>query len=244
MTGPHHRPWQPLALQGLVVSISAPGGQSLLECDLDWGSARRVINSEYAGENLFDRLGPAEDANDLRALADRTNLAVLEAIGWVTQIAPEDRPIGPGRGLILSAFAYPSGGSRFSTGQWGVFYAASDEITAIAETKYHRERMLAGSGPTDLEMAVLEAHVAGVCVDVRPPHPAPPGAYDPDPSNYALSQMFGRALHQARAEGLAYASVRRPTGECVAVFRPAIVHACRPIHLRTYHWDGRGINVT
>ena len=62
-----------------------------------------------------------------------------------------------------------------------------------------------------------------------------------DPSSYAASQKLGRTLREAGSNGIAFDSVRRNGGECVAVFRPRLVQNVRQgVHLR-YAWDGNSI---
>ena len=52
------------------------------------------------------------------------------------------------------------------------------------------------------------------------------------------SQKLGRELRDAGSNGIAFDSVRRDGGECVAIFRPRLVQNVRQsVHLR-YAWDG------
>jgi hypothetical protein len=61
------------------------------------------------------------------------------------------------------------------------------------------------------------------------------------PSSYTASQKLGRELRDAGSNGIAFESVRRHGGECVAVFRPRLVQNVRQsVHLR-YAWDGNSI---
>ena len=62
-----------------------------------------------------------------------------------------------------------------------------------------------------------------------------------DPGSYGASQKFGRELRDAGSNGIAFDSVRRNGGQCVAVFRPRLVQNVRQsVHLR-YAWDGNSI---
>ena len=55
------------------------------------------------------------------------------------------------------------------------------------------------------------------------------------------SQKLGRLLRDAGSNGIAFDSVRRDGGECVAIFRPRLVQNVRQsVHLR-YAWDGNSI---
>ena len=63
-----------------------------------------------------------------------------------------------------------------------------------------------------------------------------------DPASYAASQKLGRLLRGAGSNGIAFDSVRRNGGQCVALFRPRLVQNVRQgVHLR-YAWDGNAIS--
>ena len=63
-----------------------------------------------------------------------------------------------------------------------------------------------------------------------------------DPSSYQASQKLGRELREAGSNGIAFDSVRRHGGECVAIFRPRLIQNVRQsVHLR-YAWDGGRIS--
>ncbi|MBW3616628.1 MAG: RES family NAD+ phosphorylase [Proteobacteria bacterium] len=55
----------------------------------------------------------------------------------------------------------------------------------------------------------------------------------------AHSQALGAALLTAGSNGVLYRSVRRPTGECIACFRPPLVLNLRPAAHYEYIWSGR-----
>jgi hypothetical protein len=212
-----------------------------------WRPSYRVISSEYAGENLFDRLQTQADyatalqeLADLRAIADLTNAAVRHAAGEIDLVRPEDRVFGPGAGLIMAAFAYPRGGSRFCDGQTGgAYYAAAALETAVRETLYHTEQLLRGTEPCTLEKTVIEAALDAELVDVRDGRPCPPGVYDPDA--YSAGQAFAGMVRRLGGFGIVYESVRHPGGICAAVLRPpALSHAVAAETLH-YHWDGSSV---
>ena len=63
-----------------------------------------------------------------------------------------------------------------------------------------------------------------------------------DPSSYQASQKLGRELREAGSNDIAFDSVRRHGGECVAIFRPRLIQNVRQsVHLR-YAWDGDRIS--
>ena len=62
------------------------------------------------------------------------------------------------------------------------------------------------------------------------------------PEHYAAGQALGRALREAGSAALAYDSVRRAGGQCVAVFVPRALTNARPAGHLSLHWDGQRIS--
>ena len=242
------RPWQPpglLRLESLGVTLQLPAG-ALLEAQVQWSPSHRVIASEFAGENIFDRLTSdvdyarvREEVDLLREIADLTNPHVLHESGQFEVVRQDDRIFGRGSGLIMASFAFPGQASRFSDGSYGVYYAARDLDTAITETRFHAQRYLRGSGPCVLEKTVVQAELDGVLVDVRSPCPCPAGVYDP--FDYRTGNDFGSVVKSLDGHGIVYDSVRRVRGECVAVFRPPVLRNAVATQTLEYEWDGVGI---
>jgi hypothetical protein len=148
----------------------------------------------------------------------------------------------------MAPFVYPSpDGTRFgppalSANSFGVYYAARDEATAIAEVKHHRVVFLqAMRAPAqDLDFEVLKAPVKGThFYDLRGHQREFPDVYSP--TDYSASQKLGVELRRKDGDGIAYDSVRREGGECVAVFRPRCVGPARPVKNLILRWDGETI---
>lgn len=245
-------PWLPPSYQPAVGSSAPPvhvmlEGIGVLEgADVAWTPSYRVIASEYAGENLFDRFATAQDAEDFRVIADLSSPRALHEMGHIELVAPEDRIYGAGTALVMAAFAWPGGPSRFSDGTRGTYYAATSEHTAITETVYHDARMLAGAGPVIVEKALIEAEIVGSLVDVRSGRPAP-SALD-HASDCTAGQAFGALIRRFGGDGILYDSVRhrapsgQSLGECAAVFRPPVLRHAQLSRTIEYHWDGRQIS--
>lgn len=241
------RPWHPevfgAPVGGAAAALVLPDGV-LQAAEVRWRPSYRVIASEYAGENLFDRLQTQQDyaaalqeLEDLRAIADLTNAAVQHEAGAIDLVRPEDRVYGPGAGLIMAAFAYPRGGSRFCDGQTGgAYYAGAALETAIRETVYHTEQALRGTESCRLEKTVIEAWVDAELVDVRAGRPQPPGLYDP--TDYRAGQAFAALVRRLGGFGVVYDSVRHRGGTCVVVLRPPALSRAVATQTLHYHWDG------
>jgi hypothetical protein len=148
----------------------------------------------------------------------------------------------------MAPFAYPSpDGTRFgppslTADSFGVYYAARDEATAIEEVKYHRTAFLdAMRAPAqDLDFEVLKAPVKGAhFYDLRDRQRDFADVYSP--TDYSASQKLGVELRGRDADGIAYDSVRREGGECVAVFRPRCVGPARPVKQLIFRWNGAAV---
>ena len=241
-------PWSPpgltqFAALGLRFSTR---GAALEQEQVTWSPCYRVIASEYSGENLFERLTDGiaykklqDEVDALREIADLTNTYVLHEAGQFDLVRPDDRIYGRGAGLIMAAFAFPGRPSRFSDGSAGTYYAAENLETAVAETRYHEEAALRGSGPCVTEKTVIHAELNATLVDLRRGHASPSGVYDVD--DYGTGQAFGSMVRQLDGYGIVYDAVRHPGGECVAIFRPPVLHAAKAVQTLLFHWDGRQV---
>jgi hypothetical protein len=238
-------PWLPpgLAELGALNIKFEIEHQQLDETLVQWEPSYRIIASEYAGENLFDRLltgvlysGKGEAAATLREIADLTNPLVLAEMGQIELVSPDDRIYGRGTGLIMAAFTFPGPPSRFADGSAGTYYMAKSLDTATAETRYRANIYLRGSGPCVTEKTVIEATLSGRFLDVRRGHPAPAAIYDP--TDYRAGQSLGSVVRRVRGFGILYDSVRHAGGECVAVMRPPVLQHAVAVRTLQYVWDG------
>ena len=110
---------------------------------------------------------------------------------------PEDRISGPGASLVMAAFTHLNpNGSRFSDGTYGVFHAANDLDTAIAETKYHRQRFMRATAQhrMELDMRVYLVDLGGDLHDLRGQQDTQPLVYHAD--DYAAGQHLGKTLRR------------------------------------------------
>ena len=205
-----------------------------------WRPGWRIVPSRFPPVGLFDRIASPGDLDALFELEGITNPRLRQELGELSLVPPERRISGPGTTPIMAAFTHPSpGGSRFSDGTWGVYYAARERETSIAETVFHRGNFLryTREPPTALQMRCYLADIKGSFHDIRRGWP---GLHDPD--SYAASQQAARSWRQAGSDGIVYNSVRREGGQCVAVFHPDLVSpVVQGPHLH-YHWDGERIS--
>lgn len=210
-----------------------------------WSSAYRIVSSRFPPVGVFDHIASPDDIEAVCLIEELTNPRVREQIGEIQHVQPEDRIVGPGTTPIMAAFTHLNPrGSRFSQGEYGVYYAAKTRATAIAETCYHVARWARASHDPatafTLRVYVGQLHERPYH-DIRQCRDTNPEWYTPDPNAYGPAQALGAALRQERSWGLLYGSVRDPEGQCIAAFRPtALAPVKQTAHLQ-YHWDGKRI---
>jgi hypothetical protein len=204
-----------------------------------WRRAHRVIPSRFPPIDLFERIADPADWDALAELETLTNPRAREQWGEISLVPPARRVSGPGASWLMAPFTHVNRqGSRFGDGRYGVYYAANDLKTAVAETIHHMGRFYAATAqpPARPIMRVLVGKTDLVLDDVR-------RGYDRlhDPDSYVLSQRFGRARRIAGANGIVFRSVRRQGGENIAVFWPDVLSP--PVQERhlVYEWDGSAI---
>ena len=204
-----------------------------------WLHACRIVPTRYPAITLFDRVADAEDFEALYALEAMSNERARNELGQVDRVPREQRLFGPGSGPIMAAFTHVNLlGSRFSDGSYGVFYAARDRATAVAETRYHHGRFLAATkeAALHLSMRLYSVLVDARLHDLRPPGNVEAAVYDR--VDYAAPQALGRRLHAGGSAGVAYRSVRHERGQCVGLFKPGGASACLHAAYLLYAWDG------
>jgi hypothetical protein len=211
--------------------------------ELSWQPCYRVIPSRYPTVDLFERIADPADWDDLYRIESLTNPRLRQESGEIDLVPKEERVSGPGASVIMAPFTHlDPAGSRFADGSFGAFYAAAALGTSIAETRYHRENFLRATGqaPMELDMRTYLADVSAPFHDIRGEKERLAEVYAPD--NYAASQQLGRVLRLEGSNGIAYDSVRHPGGQCLAIYRPRLIHNLRQsVHLR-YAWDGQSIS--
>lgn len=208
-----------------------------------WRRSYRIVPARFPPISLFEDVAASPDDLDaLNELEGATSARLREEAGEIHLIRPEDRRFGNGYSPVMAAFTYPAP-SRFSDGAFGVYYCAKHERTAVAETRYHRERFLRESSepPMALEMRVYIAEVRAPLLDLRiDPALTAPYLHRDD---WGPSQRLGARARQSGCHGLVYPSVRDSDhGECGALLRPPAVGPTRQGKHFEYRWDGERIS--
>lgn len=202
----------------------------------------RIVPSRFPTVTLFDRVADPADLEAVYQIESLTNDRLRNEAGILNLVPRSERVSGPGTTAIMAAFTHlHPDGARFTDGSFGAFYAAKELATAVAETRYHRERFLRRTEepPLEVDMRVYVARLDGDLHDLRAEVTAQSSLFVPD--SYVAGQAFGRALRESGSNGLIYPSVRRDGGTCVAVYRPRCLTRCRQERHLAYRWDGARI---
>lgn len=209
---------------------------------IDWSPCWRLIPSRFPPVGLFDRVAAPEDLDIVFAIEALTNDRLRDEAGDIVLVPPGERISGPGTTPVMAAFTHLNPeGSRFTDGTYGVYYAAGNIDTAIAETRFHRSVFLAATKepPIAIDMRSYAADLNADLHDIRKMQADLPEIYTPDISRYGNAQAFAKTLREAGSNGIAYDSVRYAGGECVAVFRPRVLSSVRQGAHFCYVWNGR-----
>lgn len=198
----------------------------------------RLVPSHFPPIALFENLLDASELDAAYALESLTNDRLRDQAGNIALVAPEDRVTGVGTTPIMAAFTHAGVGSRFTDGQYGVYYAGLALETAITESAYSRARFMAATdeGPQKLTMRCYRCQVDAPLVDVTEDEKTH------DPNSFSHAQAIGKSLKQQGEMGILYRSVRHSGGLCIAALRPKamIPPAVQTAHYQFY-WDGSKI---
>lgn len=206
------------------------------------GAQYRIIPTKFPPINFFERHTPPELMEEAFEIESLTNERLLNEVGLLQQVKPEDRVSGPGASVVMAAFTHIGNASRFTDGSFGIYYAARSLETAIWETIFHRERFFAATNeaPCEIDMRSYSGHVEKPLIDIR--SEAYQHLLDANPDNYGPAQDFGLQIKSQDHWGILYPSVRHNGGECIAALRPPTVSIpLQGPHL-TYHWNGQFID--
>lgn len=211
-----------------------------------WRGASRLVPSRYPTAGLFDRIAAPADLEAVIALEGWTNDRVSGELGIINAVPREEWVTGRAMdSVIMAAFCHPrTGGGRFNGEDRGAWYAAHTLDTALAESVYQRTEELreVGGFETRVEMRVYLADFSARFHDIRDTGAGGRRASQwtafYDASDYTASQRFGRQLLDAGSNGIVYRSVRDPSGECLACFRPRLVRNVRAGGHYEFRWEG------
>lgn len=213
--------------------------------NLDKQVCHRVVNSKFPPIALFDDVANADEFDAIYAVQAITNPRLNDTVGNLALVPKEERPFGiNGCSYALAPFLHVNqNGSRFSSGNYGVLYAAKDINAAIAETRYHQEQYFKNIKDLKYDniiMRGLRVTFSADLVNILCPKIEKHGWYHPE--DYSKAREFGSVVKQQKRHGIMYDSVRCSGVECYALFSPILVSEIVQTNHYKYVWDGKGIS--
>lgn len=211
--------------------------------EVHWKRSVRIIPSRFPPVVVFDGVCEPTDLDTVFEVEGLTNARLREMRGETNLLEPEERMRDVGTAPIMAAFTHPHPlGSRFGTSTFGVYEAANDLDTAVAETVRGREKFLrdSRSPPEQLDMRVYYATIRATLCDLRGLEDSIPELRD-GVARSPQVQLLGEELRAAGVAGILYDSANRPGGECVSIFAPKVINSCRQGEHLVYVWNGREI---
>lgn len=210
-----------------------------------WPKAYRIVSSRFPPVGVFDLVADSDDLEAIYYLESLTNPRIRTETGQIELVRSEDLLTGPGTTPIMAAFTHLNGsGSRFSNGEFGVYYAANTLQTAIAETVFHVERWAKESNDPATSF-VMRVYIGRLNKrpyhDLRGQGAAHPALFDPSPMKYGPAQQLAAQLRSENSWGLLYDSVRDLTGGCIAAFRPPALGVVHQAQHLAYCWNGERV---
>jgi len=203
----------------------------------------RLIPSQFPPVHLFDDVADASEFEALFAVQMLTNPRIQDEIGQLNLIPKDQRLYDvPGCGYIMAAFTHINpNGSRFSNGDYGIYYAADSLDLAIAETVYHKELFLSYTNepPQELDMRSLLAEFSAELFDLTPLDRNTNPFYSR--LDYNLCQSLGAKIKEQHDDGVVYYSVRAE-GTNFALFKPKCILKCQQGSHFGYIWNGKRID--
>jgi RES domain-containing protein len=191
----------------------------------------RLVPSKYRdADSVLARI--AVERADLQALFDleqATNERLLAEHQRLPGFGPHELVFGvPSCHVINASFchAHPLG-ARFNRPDRGAWYAAFELRTAQAEVAFHRSVELAEIDWRAEEVATYDDYLADFSAEFHDLRHDQRFATCLDADTYKASQKLGQRLLDRGSLGVVYPSVRRPSGTCLACFRPAVVSNVR-----------------
>lgn len=198
----------------------------------------RIIPSHFPPISLFEDVLEPSELDAAYALESLTNDRLQDEAGNILLVEKHDRVVGEGSTPIMAAFTHIGIPSRFTEGDYGVYYAGLQLETAVTESAFSRARFLAATAqyPQTITMRCYKCSVDAELVDARLDNAVH------NATSFIAGQQLGKQLKHNNEHGTLYRSVRHTGGECVAILRPI---ALVPPAIQTAHfqfvWDGKSI---
>lgn len=208
---------------------------------VNWLKTYRIIRSIFPPIDLFEDISAPEDWEAIASAEAKLNPRSQPNHGDLAKVPVDRRVSGPGSTWVMAPFVHCSSRypTRFSTGEYGVYYASDRTETAIAETVHHHARMMASTNEEPGWTSQFRLLIGSIDQDLHDIQQRPEAL---DPDDYRAAQQLGRELRASHSQGVVYPSVRDPEGQCFGVFWPDVISIPKQSHHYAYHWNGSRID--
>lgn len=201
----------------------------------------RLVNSKFPPESLFDDVADIDEFEAIFAIQAMTNPRIQDQLGNLNLIPKNEIPFGiDGVNYVTAPFTHTNpDGSRFSDGTFGVLYVADKMEAAIAETRYHQEKIfnnIVGLHFDSITMRGIVVVISGNVVDCTSQEEIH------HPEDYSLSRTLGIQLQKEGELGIKYNSVRLANSICWGFFSPKTVHSAIQSKHYEFIYDGTAIS--
>lgn len=203
----------------------------------------RLIHTKYPPIDLFDDVASPEEFDILFEIQEITNPRLVHQVGNLTLLPRSEWVLGiPGAHYAMAAFTHVNPeGSRFSNGDYGVYYIGDSKETAVSEMRYHCERYWKNVPTLKFERFEYRCLITELEASIFADITGLPDDHDYyHPTDYRLAQEFGVKIRANKETGVTYRSVRNPGGVCWGLFTPKPIISIVQSSLHQIIWE-RGI---
>lgn len=205
-----------------------------------WRKATRIIRSLYPPIDLFEDIADPADWELIASAEAKTNPRVRDQLGQISLVPPGRRVSGRGASWVMAPFTHVSTDrpTRFSAGDFGIYYCGDSFEVALRETVYHFERAMRATREPKV-VADYRELVGSVKLRAHDIRRAPAFQACLAPDDYSVSQALGARLRNHEdSDGILYPSVRAPSGDALAIFWPDCVSIPTQGRHLAYRWNG------
>lgn len=210
-----------------------------------WNKTHRIIRSRFPLIDLFEDIADPADWDAILSAEAKTNPRVAESVGMLDLVPVERRVSGEGASWAMAPFVHasPDRPSRFSDGNFGVYYSGDRIEVALFETVYHHAQFMAATDEPAGWTSDFRELIGSLDAELHDVMDTSVYAAIYHPEDYAASQVLAIDLRSQNSNGLVYQSVRYPEGTAVALFWPDVAGIPRQGQQFSYHWDGSKVSL-
>jgi hypothetical protein len=209
----------------------------IIKSKVIWHKTYRLISTRFPPIDLFERVADMDVWEDICNYESAHNPRVRNIL-----FSHEESVYGAGASYVMAPFYYNFPPGRFTTSQFGGYYAAKKEITAIYEKAYHLGIFYRDSYEESGIIETCQMLVGKINASLCDLTGIPMNDDIYSPHSYEQSHKLALSLYNKGESGIVYNSVRDPGGLCFVAFKPKIIPPPIPGIKPALHWNGDRID--